>query len=64
MARKHESKRHIEDANQAEVFAAICYLDPELKIANEQQSYDAGVVICVLLVIVELGALFLLFCEV
>jgi hypothetical protein len=64
MARKHESNKHIEAITRAEVFAAIRYLDRDLRSANEQQSYDTGVVTSVIVVILVLGALFFLFCKV
>jgi hypothetical protein len=63
MARKYESTRHIEGISQAEVFAAIRYLDPDLRNPNEQQSHDTGVV-TVIFAILVLGFLFLLFCKV
>ena len=46
MEKKYESKRHIEDVTQAEVSAAIRYLDPDLRSTNEQE-YATGVVICI-----------------
>jgi hypothetical protein len=64
MARKYESTRHIEDTTQAEVSAAIRYLDPDLRRAHKQQSYYTGVIACVILAIFVLSALFLLFCKV
>jgi hypothetical protein len=63
MARKYESDRHIEDLGQAEVSAAIQYLDPELGSANEQHLHGTDVVILVILVVFVLGALLLLFCK-
>jgi hypothetical protein len=56
MARKHESNRHIEDLTQAEVSAVIRYLAPDLRSTNTPD-YDAGVAICIVLVLVVLGCL-------
>ena len=57
MAKKYESDRHIEDVMQTEISAAIRYLDPDLKSANGQEGYGAGVAICVALLVLVLGGL-------
>ncbi len=56
MAKKDESKWNIEDLTDAEICAAIRYLDRNLGSANEQEE-NSGVVICVSLLILLLGCL-------
>ncbi len=56
MAKKHEPNRHIEDVTQAEVSAAIHYLDPDLR-STDTGDYDIGAAICMVLVLLALGCL-------
>ena len=56
MKKQYESKRHIEDVTQAEVTAAIRYLDPDLRSTNPLD-YGTGVAICIALVLMELACL-------
>jgi hypothetical protein len=56
MAKKHALDRHMEEVTQAEVSAAIRYLDPELRSWNEQD-HATAVVICIALVLLAFGCL-------
>jgi hypothetical protein len=58
MARKYGSTRHIEDMTQAELSAAIRYLDPQLRRETEPNDHT-GFAICLALWILMVG--FLLF---
>jgi hypothetical protein len=50
MLANHEPDRNIEDLTDAEIYAAIRYLEPA-ESAEEQNNDDNGVVICVCLYI-------------
>ena len=56
MAKKHESKRDIEDLTEAEMYDAIRYLEPTSTSGTEDND-GSGVVICVSLLILLLGCL-------
>lgn len=58
MGKKYESKRPIEDVTQAEVSAAIRYLDPDLRSTNTPE-YEPGVAIYIALVLIELACMVL-----
>jgi hypothetical protein len=56
MGKKYESKRPIEDVTRVEVSAAIRYLDPDLRSTNTPE-YDAGVAVCIALMVIELACM-------
>jgi hypothetical protein len=56
MLTNHEPDRNIQDLTHAEIYAAICYLEPTVTSTNEQ-SDNTGVVIAVCLYIALLGCL-------
>lgn len=56
MAKNHVSDTHIEEGTQAEVSAAIRYLDPDLRSTNEQD-HAIAVAVCMLLVFLAWGSL-------
>jgi hypothetical protein len=56
MAKKHASDTHVEEVTQAEVSAAIRYLDPDLRSTNDQD-HAIGVAICMVLVFLAWGSL-------
>ena len=56
MAKKHDSKWNLEDLTDADVYAAIRYLEPGPRTANEQNG-DTAFVISFGLVILLLGCL-------
>jgi len=47
---------NIEDLTDAEIYAAICYLEPESQCPNEENN-DYGVLICVCLYVALIGYL-------
>lgn len=51
MLTNHEPNRNIEDRTDAEIYAAIRYLEPAETGAEEQNHDDNGVAICVCLYI-------------
>jgi hypothetical protein len=55
MARKHESKWNIDDLTDAEIYAAIRYLEPDPKSAKDQND-----IICATMLILLLGFLALI----
>ena len=65
MLTNHEPDRNVEDLTDAEIYAAIRYLEPGTSSANEQkddtpatrQNFDNGAVICVCLYIAVLASL-------
>jgi len=59
MAKKQESKWNIEDLTDAEICAAIRYLEPDSESANEQNEQDDSTVfvICASLMILLIGCL-------
>jgi hypothetical protein len=46
MAKKHESKLNLEDLTDAEMYAAIRYLEQDPKSGNEEDN-DNRIVLCV-----------------
>jgi hypothetical protein len=56
MAKKYESKSNIENLTDAEIYAAICDLEPDRRSATELDA-DAIFLICISLLILLLGCL-------
>jgi hypothetical protein len=56
MLTNHEPDRNIEDLSDAEIYAAIRYLEPT-ETSTEEKNDDNGVVICVCLYIALVGCL-------
>jgi hypothetical protein len=57
MADKHRPKWNIEDISDAEVDAAIRYLEPGPRTRNEKQGDAGGLVVSIIFVVVMLGFL-------
>jgi hypothetical protein len=51
MLANHEPDRNIEELTDADIYAAIHYLEPDEISSEEQNHDDSGVVICVCLYI-------------
>ena len=56
MAKKYESKSNIENLTDAEIYGAICDLEPDRRSATELDA-DAIFLICISLLILLLGCL-------
>ena len=56
MAKKHVSKRNIEDLSDAEIYDAIRYLEPNSTSGIEEDD-DSDLVICISVLILLLGCL-------
>jgi hypothetical protein len=69
MAKKHRSNRHTDYLTNADVYAAIRYLEPEVRRTNqgkndasvEEQSDAAALLASVIFVILMLGLAFMFF---
>ena len=60
MAKKHESKRNIEDLTNPETYDAIRYLE-QTSARGTEGNHDFGLVICISLLILLLGCLGFMF---
>jgi hypothetical protein len=60
MAKKHESKRNIEDLTEAEIYALIRYLEPDPRTRNKEPDDTAALVLSVIFVILVFGLGFML----
>lgn len=60
MPRKQESKRKLRGLSDADISAAIRYLDPDAVVASNRDGLSAGFVICISVLVLILGCVALL----